>query len=41
MPDVQNVVVIMTDQQWADACAREGFSLDTTPFLDELARGET
>ncbi|MFB6141491.1 MAG: sulfatase [Halosimplex sp.] len=41
MPDVQNVVVIMTDQQRADACAREGFPLDTTPFLDELARDGT
>ncbi|QLH78453.1 sulfatase-like hydrolase/transferase [Halosimplex rubrum] len=38
MPDVQNVVVVMTDQQRADACAREGFPLDTTPFLDDLAR---
>jgi arylsulfatase A-like enzyme len=28
----------MTDQQRADVCAREGFLLDTTPFLDSLAR---
>ena len=28
----------MTDQQRADLCRREGFPLDTTPFLDELAR---
>jgi arylsulfatase A-like enzyme len=27
----------MTDQQRADICAREGFPLDTTPFLDRLA----
>ncbi len=34
-----NLVVIMTDQQRADLCAREGFPHDTTPFLDRLARG--
>lgn len=28
----------MTDQQRADVCAREGYELDTTPFLDRLAR---
>lgn len=33
-----NIVIIMTDQQRADVSGREGFSLDTTPFLDELAR---
>jgi arylsulfatase A-like enzyme len=33
----ENVVVIMTDQQRADVSAREGFQLDTTPFLDSLA----
>jgi len=38
MPTPPNVVVVMTDQQRADACAREGFDLDTTPFLDGLAR---
>ncbi len=32
-----NVVVIMTDQQRADVSKREGFALDTTPFLDSLA----
>lgn len=32
-----NIVVIMTDQHRADVCAREGFPLDTTPYLDELA----
>ena len=32
-----NVVVIMTDQQRADVSRREGFQLDTTPFLDSLA----
>ena len=36
-----NIVVIMTDQQRADLCAREGFPLDTTPFLDRLAREGT
>ncbi len=34
-----NIVIIMTDQQRADVCAREGFALDTTPYLDELAGG--
>jgi len=32
-----NIVIIMTDQHRADVCAREGFPLDTTPFLDSLA----
>ncbi|MBN2450499.1 MAG: sulfatase-like hydrolase/transferase, partial [Lentisphaeria bacterium] len=32
-----NIVLIMTDQQRADICRREGFPLDTTPFLDTLA----
>lgn len=32
-----NIVIIMTDQQRADVSKREGFSLDTTPFLDNLA----
>ena len=36
-----NIVVIMTDQHRADHCAREGFALDTTPFLDSLARDGT
>ncbi len=36
-----NIVVIMTDQQRADLCKREGFALDTTPFLDSLARQGT
>jgi arylsulfatase A-like enzyme len=40
-PDRPNVVVVMTDQHRADACAREGFELDTTPFLDSLARDGT
>jgi arylsulfatase A-like enzyme len=31
-------VIIMTDQQRADLSGREGFALDTTPFLDTLAR---
>ena len=33
-----NIVLIMSDQQRADVSAREGFALDTTPFLDELSR---
>ena len=37
----ENIVVIMTDQQRADISAREGFDLDTTPFLDEMATGGT
>jgi hypothetical protein len=28
-----NIVIIMTDQQRAELCAREGFSLDTTPSV--------
>ena len=32
-----NVVVIMADQQRADLTAREGFPLDTTPYVDWLA----
>ena len=38
MTDKPNVVIIMTDQQRADVSAREGFPLDTTLFLDGLAR---
>lgn len=37
MQETPNIVVIMTDQQRADVSAREGFELDTTPFLDQLA----
>lgn len=33
-----NIIVIMTDQQRADLCGREGFPLDLTPFADSLAR---
>ncbi len=36
-----NLVVIMTDQQRADVSRREGFPLDTTPFLDKLAQEGT
>lgn len=32
-----NIVIIMTDQQRADLSRREGFGLDTTPFLDQMA----
>ncbi len=37
VPDKPNVIIIMTDQQRADLSRREGFPLDTTPFLDALA----
>ena len=36
-----NIILIMTDQQQARACAREGFPLDTTPHLDHMARQGT
>lgn len=32
-----NIVIIMTDQQRADLCGREGFPLDITPYVDSLA----
>ena len=41
MRERPNIVVVMTDQQRADLARREGFALDTTPFLDELARHGT
>ena len=37
MTEKPNIVIIMTDQQRADVTRREGFLLDTTPFLDDLA----
>jgi len=37
MADKPNIVIVMTDQHRADVCGREGFALDTTPFLDQLA----
>ena len=36
-----NIVMILCDQFRADACKREGFGLDTTPFLDSLAENGT
>lgn len=36
-----NIVLIISDQFRADACKREGFSLNTTPFLDSLAETGT
>lgn len=36
-----NIVLIITDQFRADACKREGFELNTTPFLDSLAETGT
>ena len=41
MSERPNIVIIMSDQQRADVSAREGFALDTTPFLDALATGGT
>lgn len=32
-----NIVVMITDQQRADMCGREGFPLDLTPFADRMA----
>lgn len=37
-PQQPNVILIMTDQQRADLCGREGYPLDVTPFVDKLAR---
>ncbi|MCX7011588.1 MAG: sulfatase-like hydrolase/transferase, partial [Candidatus Sumerlaeota bacterium] len=36
-----SIALIMTDQQQARLSRREGYPLDTTPFLDSLARGGT
>lgn len=36
-----NIVLIIVDQFRADASKREGFSLNTTPFLDSLAANGT
>jgi len=36
-----NIILIQCDQLRADVCRREGFPLDTTPFLDSLARDGT
>lgn len=36
-PQKPNFVFIMTDQQRADLCAREGYPLDITPFVDRMA----
>ena len=41
MSEKPNIVIIMTDQQRADLSAREGYSLDTTPFLDSMAQTGT
>jgi len=37
MADQPNIIIITTDQQQAGVSTREGFPLDTTPFLDHLA----
>lgn len=36
-----NIVLIIADQMRADASKREGFALNTTPFLDSLAKDGT
>jgi arylsulfatase A-like enzyme len=37
-PDkLPNLIIILTDQQRADHCGREGFPLDVTPFQDQMA----
>jgi len=36
-----NIVLIIVDQYRADASKREGFALNTTPFLDSLAENGT
>src|SRR5690625_4821244 len=36
-----NIIMILCDQFRADVCKREGFGLDTTPFLDSLAQNGT
>ena len=36
-----NIILIMADQHRADVSSRDGFPLDTTPFLDSLAAGGT
>jgi arylsulfatase A-like enzyme len=35
--DRPNIIIIISDQQQAHICAREGFELNTTPFRDSLA----
>lgn len=37
MQQKPNIVIIMSDQQRAGYSAREGFPMNTTPFLDQLA----
>lgn len=36
-PRKPNVIIIMTDQQRADLCGREGFPMEITPFADRMA----
>lgn len=36
-PTKPNIVLIITDQQRADLCGREGFPLPVTPYADSLA----
>ena len=36
-PRKPNFIFIMTDQQRADLCGREGYPLDVTPFVDRMA----
>lgn len=36
-PSKPNIVLVMTDQQRADLCGREGFPMEVTPYADLLA----
>ena len=38
VPARRNIVIIMTDQQRADLCGREGFPCDLTPFADRMGQ---
>lgn len=35
--DLPNIIIVMSDQQRADLCGREGFPMEITPFTDSLA----
>lgn len=37
-PERPNIVFLITDQQRADLCGREGYPLDVTPFADRCAK---
>jgi len=40
-PGSPNIIIIIADQIRADACKREGFELDTMPFVDSMAKDGT